>query len=285
MTRRRKRTNNTTVSGIKVKMRPEREQTKMRKKISIITLAILLSSAVAVAQEQQRDLKVTLDVTYLSKYIDKGGRYFGNQSAFAELLDINLYDTGFGLLVQHRSAASDGYENKKKFKYGAYWRSSFFDDQSYKTTCKVTWYYHNYIDEPRDKGNKNEWILDVAWPKILPGGFVPKYTTWYMYPGGSGWQNRNCSGWLHRIELGYDLNIPEISEQPLHLSAAAWYRDGMGGGTKDHDWSQATFGVSTNYKLAENLSFIPALYYQSSWDNSVNEHDELYCKLTMRYKF
>ena len=59
-------------------MRTDRRKTRMNKKILFITIAILLSGAVAAAEEQQRDIGVTLDVTYLSKYIDKGGRYFGN---------------------------------------------------------------------------------------------------------------------------------------------------------------------------------------------------------------
>jgi hypothetical protein len=141
------------------------------------------------------------------------------------------------------------------------------------------------VDEPRNKRNKHEWKFEFAWPEILPGGLVPKYTTWYMYPAGSGWENRDLTGWLHRFGLGYDLIIPELSDQPFNLSASAWYRDGMGGDAKDHDWSHATFSVSTRLKLTDNLSFIPALYYQSSWEDTVNEHDELYCKLCMRYKF
>jgi hypothetical protein len=261
-------------------------RTARNAKQEIFPIAVILLSTHTVwaANEQKRDLGVALDVTYMSKYIDKGGRYFGSKSAIVENLDIDLYGTGLGLLVHNRRANSSGYENREKFKYGAYYRDSLFDGEPHNTTYRITWYYHNYVDEPRDKANKHEWIFDFAWPELLPGGPVPRYTAWYMYPAGSGWENSDVTGWLHRVELGYDLTISELPEQVFHLFASSSYNDGLGSG-RDHDWAFGTFGVSTKLKLTESLSFIPALYYQSSWEDTVNEHDELYCRLCMRYKF
>jgi len=257
----------------------------MKKGVVVLVMLIFLNTVGSVWAEEDKKLGVTLDVTYASKYIDKGGRYFGSKSAITELLDIDLYGTGLGLLIHNRKANSSGYENKQKFKYSVYYKNSFFDDEAYKTKYKVTWYYHHYYDEPRNKADKDEWKFDFTWPELLPGGLVPQYTTWYMYPAGSNYDNHDSTGWLHRFGFGYDVAIPELADQVFHLCAYVWYRDGMGGATKDHDWSHATFGVSTSLKLTDNLSFIPALYYQSSWEDSVNEHDELYCKLSMRYKF
>ncbi len=86
------------------------------------------------------------------------------------------------------------------------------------------------------------------------------------------------------ILLGYDLTVPELSN-PLHLSAEIVYRDGLGGPTKDHDWSHATFGIATNFKLNDRLSFVPGLYYQESMDDSVCKRDVIYCKLSLKYRF
>jgi len=78
--------------------------------------------------------------------------------------------------------------------------------------------------------------------------------------------------------------VPQLAE-PLYLSADFSYRDGLGGGSKDHDWSHATLGVSTKFKLADNLTFVPGLYHQISMDDSVCKRDVTYCKLSMKYKF
>jgi len=63
------------------------------------------------------------------------------------------------------------------------------------------------------------------------------------------------------------------------------YNDGYGGAGVDHDWSRANLGVSTSFQMADNLDFTPALYYQISMDDSVNDEDEVWTSLGLTYKF
>ena len=84
--------------------------------------------------------------------------------------------------------------------------------------------------------------------------------------------------------------MPELlertPEQVLHLSCDMVYNDGTGGGTAlDHDWSHAVFGLSTGFDLGNNLTFAPGVYYQSSWEDSVNTSDEYWVSLGMSYAF
>jgi len=46
-----------------------------------------------------------------------------------------------------------------------------------------------------------------------------------------------------------------------------------------------TFGIATNFKLNDRLSFVPGLYYQESMDDSVCKRDVIYCKLSLKYRF
>ncbi len=256
------------------------------KKAVLLVIVILGSAAVTTAAaEQEKKLSVTLDVSYYSRYITKGARNFGSQSGLGETMTIDLYGSGFGLVTHHRGSNSSGYENRERFKYGAYYGNSLFDGQSHETRYKVTWLYNHFPDEPRNKTNFGETRFDFSLPKICSAGVVPQYTTWYLYPAGSSYDNRASAGWIHRFGFSYDTTIPEFGEQVFKFVAHAWYRDGAGGATKDHDWSHATFGVLTKLNVAENLDFVPGLYYQSSWDDSLNKHDELYCILSMKYKF
>jgi len=95
------------------------------------------------------------------------------------------------------------------------------------------------------------------------------------------------SGFMHVLGLGYDLPIegllPEIPEQILNLSAAMVYNDGVL--DADHDWSHAVFGVTTDFDLGNDCTFTPGLYYQSSWENTVNPSDEFWCSLGVSYAF
>ncbi len=91
------------------------------------------------------------------------------------------------------------------------------------------------------------------------------------------------SGWVHRFILGYDLEMPQIPA-PIHLSSELAYTDGLGGAA--HDWSYATFGLSTKIEIADNLSFVPGLYQQITMEDSVCKRKDItYCILSMKYKF
>jgi hypothetical protein len=130
-----------------------------------------------------------------------------------------------------------------------------------------------------------EWIFVFSWPDILPvEGLVPRYISHCVYPAGSGYNNRKISGWVHRFGLGYGLEVNELPN-PLNLSGEIAFTDGYGGTGKDHDWSYATLGASTKFKIADNLTFAPGLYHQISMDDSVCQRNITYTKLSMTYKF
>ena len=99
------------------------------------------------------------------------------------------------------------------------------------------------------------------------------------------------SGFAHVFMLDYGLPVkglvPEIPEHVLNLHTELVYNDGIGpaGQDVDHDWSNAVFGVSTDFNLDKNLTLTPAIYYQVSMDKSVNDDDELWSTLGLKYKF
>lgn len=238
-----------------------------------------------VQAEEGKQLVTTFDLTYMSKYINRGAESYGRQGAFFETVNFDLWGTGFGLCVGHQSATSSGYVDKQRLNYGVNYSGRVFDGEVYKTLYKISWIYKEYYGRAREIGNTQEWILDFLWPNLLPvKNLAPYYITHYEYPAGSGYNNHDISGWVHRFGLNYNLDVSGLAE-PIKLSSEIAYTDGYGGPTKDHDWSYSTFGASTKVKLSSNLSFIPGIYYQISMDDSVNENDELYCKVSMKYTF
>jgi len=110
-----------------------------------------------------------------------------------------------------------------------------------------------------------------------------------MWPAKSDSVVSGAEGWIHIFGLGYDWAIPalmpETTEQLLHLSADFVYNSGTARLNVDHDWSHAVLGVSTDFDIANNLTFTPGLYYQLSMDDSINPDDETWVSLSMKYKF
>ena len=251
----------------------------------------MLLCTAAFAQEQESKLGVTLDATYVGRHIDKGfDCYKENHSAIQPSIDLNLYDTGFGVKIWNcRTNGGGAYENTEKIKYILYYRNGLFENESYNTHYKAGWIYYNFPDEPKEAKDAQELFASFSWPRVLPEGLVPGYTVICRWPSVSNSAARNSGGWVHIFALGYNLTAPplpgETTERTFHLSANVWYNDGLGGPNVDHDWSHATFGVSTKFDIDKNLALTPGIYYQASMDDSVNTSDEIWFRLSMTYKF
>jgi hypothetical protein len=122
-------------------------------------------------------------------------------------------------------------------------------------------------------------------PDICEAGIVPSYAiikTWSAKGGGA---NRAAGGFIHVFGLGYQYTCPDLPELPLDLSCAAVYNDGTYGTTVDHDWSHVLWGVSTTIDCPGGGTITPALYYQTSMDDSVNTEDELWMGISYGLSF
>ena len=265
------------------------------KKMILLT-AVFLSSVVGTAQAEEGKLGVTLDLTYASRWMSRGRPVWGDTGGFFETIDLNLWDTGFGTAVTHRSATGGDWVNKQRFDYTFYYGGTILDGYGDTfltsgaccTKFKINWIYKNWYDNPRNLANVHAWVFSFSWPKILGvDGLVPYYVATDDYPAGSGYKSpalHNAAGWVHRFGLGYDLELAKLPA-PLHLSSDIAFTDGFRLNA-DHDWSYATFGIQSTFKINENTSFIPRLYYQISMDKSVNpDKDVTYCILSMKHKF
>ena len=268
------------------------------KKKGILLAAVILLSAAGLVQAQEGELGVTLDVTYLSRYIWRGfDMYNNNTSAIQSSIDVDLYGTGFGVNLFWSRANESGFENTEWLNTTLYYYNGLFEEETYATNYRVGWTYYSFPDQPRrggtvaNGGDLQEFFAALSWPEICPAGIVPSYTIVCMWPAQSNSNATGVGGWAHIFGLGYDWTVagllPETPEQTLHLSAELVYNDGVGpaGETVDHDWSNMVLGVSTDFEVADDVTFTPAVYYQASMDNSVNTQDEFWVGLSMRYKF
>jgi len=271
------------------------------KKVILLTAVILLS-ATTFAQAQE-ELTGTIDVTFLSQYIWRGFEMYGDtglgpwqeKSAIQPSIDLDLYGTGLGLNVLWSRANSSQFELEERVDFTLYYGNSLYEYETYATDYTVGWVYYYFPDGPADMPpgagtgdiDMQEFYATLSWPEICPEGVVPSYTVIKMWATKEGAPNNEISGWLHVLGVGYDLPVegllPDTPEQILHLSAAMVYNGGVGG--VDHDWSHAVLGVTTDFDLGNDCTLRPGVYYQSSWEDDVNESDEFWASVGVSYAF
>ena len=265
----------------------------------IVLFVAIVLMAVAVPVRAQGELHGAVDVTYQSKYIWRGFDVYGDKSAIQPSVNLDLFGTGFGVSAMAHRANSSGYETGERWDYTLYYKNALFGDESYATQYMLGWVYYNYPDAPPDMTPTGDIDLQeihavLSWPKILPvEGLVPTYVLVKLWPSeGDSLVGGAASGFAHIFMLDYALPVedllPNVPEQILRLHSELVFNDGVDprGIGVDHDWSNAVFGIATDFELAENVTLTPGLYYQVTMDKSVNEdQDEMWATVGVKYEF
>lgn len=261
----------------------------------ILMAAVCLLAATGLVRAEVGELSGTVDLTFQSKYVWRGFDIYGDKSAVQPSIDLDLFGTGLGVNLTGHRAMSSGYENSERWDYMVYYGSKLFEDETYATNWRMGYVYYNYPDSSSHTSSSLDlqelhWVL--SWPNAIPvKGLVPTYILVKLWPSNSGSPLTETSGFAHIFMLDYGLAVPGIvpdtDEQILRLHTELVFNDGVhpAGGNADHDWSNWVFGVETDFDLGNNLSFTPGLYYQFSMDDSVNDEDETWVNLGLKYKF
>jgi len=240
-----------------------------------------------------------LGVTWDSKYVWRGFEVFDDKSAVHFLGDVSLFDTGFGLSVAGHRANSSGFEKLERWDYTAYYQNGLFpEDSPYATNFRLGFVYYNYPQRNRSQSlDLEEGHLILAWPNILPvQGLQPSYVLVKTWPVRDDGQLPDAaSGWLHIFMLDYAFTVPgitpEIYQQTVRLHSELVYNDGWSPTPEfpnpGHEFSHAVFGASTDFAFGKtnNLIFTPALYYQLTMDHAINDDDELWASLALKFLF
>jgi hypothetical protein len=268
------------------------------KKQGFLLAAVVVFCAMGFAQAQDPELHGSVDLTYQSKYIWRGFDIYNDKSAVQPSLDLDLFGTGLGVNVMGHRANSSGYELTERWDYTLYYQNGLFQEETYALMYRFGWVYYNYPDLSQSDADLQEMHAILSLPKMCPAGIVPSYVLVKLWPNSSGsWigaprSDGTASGFAHIFMLDYPLTIggvlPDTPEQVLNLHAEVVYNDGVGpnGWNVDHDWSNAVFGISTGFKLSEDIVLTPGVYHQITMDSSVNDDgDETWATLSLTYKF
>jgi hypothetical protein len=275
------------------------------KKQGFLLAAVVVFCAMGFAQAQDPELHGSFDLTYQSKYIWRGFDVYNDKSAVQPSLDLDLFGTGLGVNMMGHRANSSGYEGSERWDYTLYYQNMLCPEETYAMMYRLGWVYYNYPQHNSEDADLQEMHAVVSLPKMCPTGIVPSYVLVKLWPNSSGSfvakkydlstgvpSSGTASGWAHIFMLDYPLTIggvlPDTPEQVLNLHAEVVYNDGVGpaGQNVDHDWSNAVFGISTGFKLSEDIVLTPGVYHQITMDSSVNDDgDETWATLSLTYKF
>jgi hypothetical protein len=269
------------------------KETGMKKEGILLTVVVLLS--VAGFAHAQDELHGTASLTYQSKYVWRGFDVFRDKSAIQPSVDLDLFGTGFGFSITAHRANSSGREEDERWDYYLYYGAKLFEDEAYATNWRMGYVHYNFPEfSSHGRGSPDlselHWIL--SWPNVCPAGFVPSYILVKLWPYNGGSPQREASGFAHIFMLDYAFSVqpilPDTEEQVLRLHSELVFNDGVDprpGGNADHDCSNLVFGIETDFDLGNNLCFTPGIYQQISMDDSVNDEDETWVNLGLKYKF
>jgi hypothetical protein len=264
------------------------------KSVINLLLGVFLIVSPCLGADDEKELGVSLDITWVSKYLWRGFDLFDDKAAFQPSATFDLYGTGFSAQFWASYPGSSGTStvstvNATEYDYTIAYDFSLFESESYATSIHTNYIYYDFIDQPDKAADSQEAGVGFTWPKIFESGIVPSY---YV---GRIWATRSnsdltgrCCGWIHILGLNYGLKLPgltpDVVEQVINLSASIVYNDGFSGATVKHDWSHALFGASTDFPMGK-ATLRPAVYYQSSFEDSVNTEDEFFSGISFIYNF
>ncbi len=236
-------------------------------------------------EEKTIPVGINLDFTYASKYLWRGYDYYDDHGAFQPSITLDYKGAYLGVWGAWPTAS--GFEDGTELDYYVGYEHTFFEEDQYALSTNISYTYFDY-PKMASLEDAQEIMLILSMPNLLPlgpGTLVPSYTIAYDWDGIQSSDHLD-NGWFHLFGLAYDIPfpalIPEQEEQYLSLSWDITYNDGVYGSKSS--WSHSTYNVSTTFEWKQ-LYFTPAVGYQWSYEDTVNEEDEWFFTMSLGYYF
>ncbi len=276
----------------------------------VVFLAVLLTAAVAVAEETQSELsetanepKAMIGTSWDSLYIWRGFEIFHDASAVHVMADLNLFDTGFGVSAVGHQSVGDAFGELQRWDGTLYYQNVLWSGEPLATNFRLGYVYYYY---PKANFGLTQDLMEghaiFSWPNLLPiKGLQPSYAFAYMWPGRRNhWAefvnpdfDSNSTGMFHIAMLDYAFTIAPLlswmEDQVIKLHGELVYNGGVSpfGTNVQSGFSDAVVGISTDFVFgaARNIVLTPAFYYQFSLEKTVNPDDEAWAGVSLKFAF
>jgi hypothetical protein len=276
----------------------------------IVFSVLLLAATLARAQEGLYDVpespgepQTMVGASWESQYIWRGFDVFGGDSALHVMADMALWGTGFGVGVVGHESVPKEFGDFQRWDGTFYYQSGLLAGEPLATNYRLGYVYYYY--PKHNFGQTNDLMeghIVLSWPNLVPiRGIQPSYAFAYIWPGRSNpWTElenpefrNNARGTFHIFMLDYAFTIPALmtvlDDHVTKLHAELVYNDGVSpfGTPVNAGLSHAVLGLSTDFAFgaARNLVLTPAVYYQFSFEDSVNPDNEFWAGISLRFAF
>ncbi|MHC5157253.1 MAG: hypothetical protein ACYSOZ_04005 [Planctomycetota bacterium] len=265
------------------------------KKLLVVMVVLLSVAGFVNAAEQAaaEDMGVTVDLSYTTKYIWRGFNIYGSHGAFQPSVNLDL-GSGFSANVWMSYPVGSG-ENDggspingdlTEYNYTLAYDGTAYEDCPWKTNYQIGWRYYDYIDASTKDFDMQEVFLTGSMPALLDNGVVPHFGIFQMWNSKSGGINSGAAGTIYLMGLGYGFTLDQAPELPMTFTWDIVYNDGTGGAGVDHDWSHMVWGLSTSMTCPmTGAKVVPAVYFQNSFEDTVNTRDELWASISYAFSF
>jgi hypothetical protein len=257
-----------------------------------------------VATVANNPMAFTLDATYVTKYIWRGFDKLDDKAAFQPSANLALENgLNFNVWMSYAGASkhngSVSTVDATEYDYTVSYKNTFGEDACL-TNYNVGWRYYDYPKIDSEKADMQEGFIELAWPNLIGNGFVPRYGFYQMWSARESDKAAEAlnggpnGGGMHDLGFDYNWTFDSAPELPMKFTWDIWYNDGTGISTDnkgathkaDHDWSHILWGLSTNFRCPlTNAKITPAVWYQTSMDDSVNKNDEFWGGLSYNLTF
>ncbi|MFC1626224.1 TorF family putative porin [Pseudomonadota bacterium] len=211
--------------------------------------------------------KVSLDVTYASKYIARRGvDFFGDGPAIHPNLTVSFGETGvytgIWAAIPVENGCRDPFGDKCadwiEYDFYAGYGQTLWKEATFATVYDLSYAYLYYPKQTRQ--DQHAIGLKFTHPNVLPViGPSRPYPYWGLYYT---WRVFNVGRDYREALLGIGYDIPVFSHTASTFVDAIW-GDGPGGSINSQGITRVRTGISTSFELG-GLTLTPALIYQAA---------------------
>jgi hypothetical protein len=246
----------------------------MRKLTVVLVVCGLAASATA------QEWKTTVDLSWVCKYMWRGVDMYDNAGAYQPSVDFR-HESGLGanIWMSMPDRGGDAYGETGRWdmaqlNYTLYYANT-IGEACYETNYKVGYRYYDFFKHHSKLMDDHEAFIEIEMPKITGNAIIPHAAFYSMWPTSHDHTDANYA-LFYQVGFSYLLPTEEqLPNLPLTFSWDIQYIDGSKIEV-DQDLSHMVWGLKTEFDGPVGGKFVPAVYFQNTFDKSVNNEDEFW---------
>ena len=261
---------------------------------------MILMGVIAVANAADiggHEVGVTVDATYTTKYIWRGIDLYDDKAAFQPSINFD-FGNGFsfnvwssfagssGSFAGSSIAAASGAVDGEEWNYTLAYSGSVNEGCPWKTDYTFGYRFYDFPDVASNDADVQEFFLSMAFPELVGGGTTPHVAVMQMWPSEGSGANDDYSGTIYLFGFNHGFTLDCAPELPMTFGWDIVYNDSTVAQAVDSDWSHMVWSLSTSMTCpATGAKVTPSIYYQNSFEDTVNTEDELWASLSYSFAF